>query len=587
MPKAIALLLCTVGMSACLTSNVLVTVRPDGSGTVEYTTIVRPAALAQFEKLLPPDLAGAPARPSPTLTDPRQWRAEQRIGRDVRLLSAKPLKTAESSGWALTYEFDDVTTLGLDLIPLMPGMRGFYGIAAKQPGAATRLRMSLDTIPDGMERLTIRFPRFAMDTAAEPPSSWASGSPQEMAALREVMKGSRLTLAVKTEAPLIRTNSPYRDENRVTLLDADIEQALFSKQIAMLVATPATFEELLTIFSDLPGVTLAREHDITLDFQNPSLQPPTATSPRSQAPLDTEVFLAAMSRASGTLVIGPPINISRNEGYDNQPSFTPDGRSVLFSSARAGAPTTGRAPASPAPQGQTDIYRYEISSRTVWQVTRTPEREYSPTVMPDGERISVVRVESDGTQRLWSVNGTGPQYQTSLILPEVKPVGYHAWIDERSVALFVLGEHGRAATLQVADTVTGKTTLVTADIGRSLERMPSGGVSFVQREPAKGPAAPAAMITQFVQTADDPRTTPLIRPAGGATDPFVAWTPDGTLLTAVGSALYRWRAGDPDWTFLANVGAFGIHDVSRLAVSPKGDWLVMVARAKHGTSIAQ
>ena len=587
MPRAIGLMFCTVGLSGCLTSNVLVTVRPDGSGIVEHTTIVRLEALAQFEKLLPPELAGAPSRLSVAIGDPRQWRAEQRIGQEVRLLSATPVKTAETTGWAFTYEFDDVTTLAVDLIPVMPGMHGFYGIAAKQVGATTRLRMSLDTIPDGMERLTVRFPGFAMETTAEPPSSWASGSPEEMAVLRNVMKGAGLTLAVKTEAALIRTNSPYRDDNRVTLLDVDIEQALFSKQIAMLVATPATFEELLTISADLPGVTLAREHDITLDFQNPSLQPPTGTSPPSQVPVDTEVFVAAISTLNSKLVIGPPVNISRNPGYDNQPSFTPDGGAVLFSSARRGAPSTGRGRSAPSPEGQTDIYRYEISTRKMRQLTNTPEREYSPTVMPDGERVSVVRVESDGTQRLWSVMGTGAQYQTSLILPEVKPVGYQAWIDERTVALFVLGDGERPPTLQVADTVTGNTTVVTEGIGRSLQRIPSGGVSFVQREPANGSAPPSMMITQLSKSPDGPRTTPLIRPAGGATDPFVAWTPDGTLLMAVGSAIYRWRTGETDWTFIANLGSFRIHEVSRLAVSPKGDWLAIVGRAKHGTSIAR
>ena len=37
------------------------------------------------------------------------------------------------------------------------------------------------------------------------------------------------------------------------------------------------------------------------------------------------------------------------------------------------------------------------------------------------------RVEADGTQRLWKVGelGEGP----TLVLPGVKPAGYHAWID--------------------------------------------------------------------------------------------------------------------------------------------------------------
>ena len=39
------------------------------------------------------------------------------------------------------------------------------------------------------------------------------------------------------------------------------------------------------------------------------------------------------------------------------------------------------------------------------------------------------------------------------MLADVKPVGYHAWADDHTLALFVLGQ---PATLQLADTRTGK-----------------------------------------------------------------------------------------------------------------------------------
>ena len=205
--------------------------------------------------------------------------------------------------------------------------------------------------------------------------------------------------------------------------------------------------------------------------------------------------------------------------------------------------------------------------------------------MPDGELISVVRVEPDGTQRLWSVSRSSPA--TSLILPEVKPVGYHAWIDDRTVVLFVLGGRGQPATMQIADTVTGKTTLIATDIGRSLQRMPSGAVSFVQREPAVNNLPQRATIKQVTRDGTGLGVTSLIPPAAGASDPFIAWTPDGVALMGIDSTVYRWRPGEPDWTAVANLGAFRLRDVSRLAVSPKGDRLAIVARAKQGTSIAR
>jgi hypothetical protein len=151
---------------------------------------------------------------------------------------------------------------------------------------------------------------------------------------------------------------------------------------------------------------------------------------QTSAPPDTEIFLAPF--APGANPVGRPVNITNNRGYDNQPAFTPDGAGILFTSVRGGGT-------------QTDIYRYDVQSGALAQVTRTPESEYSPTVTPDGAHISVIRVEADGTQRLWrfTLEGGAPE----LVLPGIKPVGYHAWADGRTLALFVLGS---PASLQLA-----------------------------------------------------------------------------------------------------------------------------------------
>src|SRR6185295_11787244 len=104
----------------------------------------------------------------------------------------------------------------------------------------------------------------------------------------------------------------------------------------------------------------------------------------------------------------------------------------------------------------------------------------SPTVTPDGRHLSVDPVSSDGTQRLWqfTLEGTQP----ALVLERVKPVGYHAWADDHTLALFVLGE---PATLQLADTRTGDAEVLARGIGRSLQRIPGRAtISVVERDGA-------------------------------------------------------------------------------------------------------
>ncbi|HXI27546.1 MAG TPA: hypothetical protein VNG89_03970 [Vicinamibacterales bacterium] len=279
-------------------------------------------------------------------------------------------------------------------------------------------------------------------------------------------------------------------------------------------------------------------------------QPP----PRAQAPAappDTEIFLAAFS-ARGQPAVARPVNITHTPGYDNQPSFTSDGASLYFTSNRGAS--------------QTDIYRYDIAAETTARVTETPEGEYSPTVTPDGRHLSVIRVEADGTQRLWqfTLEGTQP----ALVLERVKPVGYHAWADDHTLALFVLGE---PATLQLADTRSGDAVEIARGILRSVLRVPrTGTISFVDKDEDG-----SLMVREL-----DPKTravTTIVAAVAGAKEADLAWTPDGQLLMAEKDVLYGYKRDAKGWTRLADLAALGLHGVTRLAVSPKGDRIAIVA----------
>ncbi|MEE9533170.1 MAG: hypothetical protein V3W06_02030, partial [Acidimicrobiia bacterium] len=135
----------------------------------------------------------------------------------------------------------------------------------------------------------------------------------------------------------------------------------------------------------------------------------------------TDIYVGSLSLSGGRLAVTGLKNATNRDGYDNQPSFGPSGTFFFYTSARSG--------------GQTDIFRYDIGSGTSGPVTRTPESEYSPTIMPGGTSFSVIRVEADSAQRLWSfgMDGRNP----TLLLEDVMPVGYHAWGDSRTLALFV------------------------------------------------------------------------------------------------------------------------------------------------------
>ena len=272
-----------------------------------------------------------------------------------------------------------------------------------------------------------------------------------------------------------------------------------------------------------------------------------------QGPPATDIYLADLRVAQGRVTVGPPVNVTMRPGYDNQPFFLPDGRAFLYTSIRE--------------DSQADIYRYDIDTKTSVRVTATPESEYSPTPLPDGKGFSVIRVEADSTQRLWAfdLDGSRPR----LVLDSIKPVGYHAWADAHALVLFVLGS---PSTLQIADAgfPAARGEVFAKDIGRSLQRIPGrASVSFVQRDSVAGPA---------LEELDVPRrrVKMLVKVPAGAD--FFVWTPQGIVLTASGTKLYQWdsRRGGA-WEQVADFAAAGLSSVTRLAVSPKGDRIAIVA----------
>jgi dipeptidyl aminopeptidase/acylaminoacyl peptidase len=306
-------------------------------------------------------------------------------------------------------------------------------------------------------------------------------------------------------------------------------------------------------------------------------------APQSLPP--TEVFLMALPASSGLQSFRVPlpdsstwINISNSPGYDNEPAFVLDSGAVLFTSSRDGR--------------QTDIYRYDILAQRLTQLTETPESESWPAITPDGNHLSVVRVEEDGTRRLWwfDPDGTRPK----VVLPAVKPVSHYAWIDARRVAVLVPPTGvDSATTFLIADSVTGSTDVIAKGVGRPfLLRPKTQTITYMQT------SAPST-VKEYDPSMSSTRV--LFPPYQDTLD--AVWTADGrwllkasgTVITLLDPAVAE-RAGaartNPEPAAASRFGPVlvlnlfrhvmddrspRISSISRLAVSPDGRWLAFAA----------
>ena len=298
-------------------------------------------------------------------------------------------------------------------------------------------------------------------------------------------------------------------------------------------------------------------------LQAPSTTPAQAPAP----PPGTDIYLVPVAGGVASMKTAKPVAVSTAAGYDNQPNFSADGNRLLFAANRDGK--------------QTDVFEFDRQRGTVTQRTQTPENENSPTGLPDGAgpagSFSVVQSEFDRNgarpaspiQRLWRFEAVGKP--GVLILADINPVGYHAWMDNDQLVLFVLGAQGKPATLQIASLKTGKAEVAAENIGRSLHRIPGTRLaSFVQRE-----ASGEYWVKQIDPASK--KIDPLVKAVDGSSDRDMAWMPDGkTMLMSSGTKVFSWARGAAAWSEVFDAAAHQLGVVSRIAVSPKGDAVAIV-----------
>lgn len=272
----------------------------------------------------------------------------------------------------------------------------------------------------------------------------------------------------------------------------------------------------------------------------------------AQSPPETEIFLFDIQSENGVLNLRNGRNITKNPGYDNQPTFYTNDQ-LVFSKTR---------------NKQTDIGGFDIQNGKQFWVNNTfVGSEYSPQRIPGTQDVAAVRLDTTGLQLLYRYSWE--KEESTVLLPNLK-VGYFSFYDENLLLTAVLTENAMDLILNDLNSKTS-TTLV-KKIGRSLHKVPgSNSMSYtILNENGNFDV----YLLDF--TKENPESFFLCALPEGVQD--YTWLNENKILLGKGDQIYLYDIlNGSQWTAIADLKEHKLNNITRITTNEKGDKLAIAA----------
>lgn len=264
---------------------------------------------------------------------------------------------------------------------------------------------------------------------------------------------------------------------------------------------------------------------------------------------ETDIWLFKIEQKEGKYIYSNSLNITHRVGYDNQPTFSSDSKSILYVCIDS--------------TKQADIYQYSISKKTNVNLTKSQVSEYSPTIVPDGSGFSSVVVEKDSAQRVWLFNIDGSFKR--IVHEGTDSIGYHSWLNTDTLMYYKLTE---PHSLRVLDLKSNKDVWICDHPTRAFKQIGRSSC-FIY-------GIKDSVSTQFRMYNPALKESSVYATYPSINEDFI-WNSEFGLIKSEGSDLLKYNEQTKTWEVLFSFSNLGIKKITRFVFDAKNKQLAIVS----------
>jgi hypothetical protein len=252
--RLVAVLVAAFFLTACLNSTTLVKLKPDGSGTVEQTTLVNMAALKGM---------GANTQGAPMTNRAELERTAARMGKGVRLLTTEPVKGDNGfEGTKAIFAFDDINLVEISQDPNLSGGTNPDRAPASKSDSPVKFNLTRSGATSTLTiNITERAAASAKTSGPGVPSEMPDlTNPMIMGMLKSMFQGFKINIDLEVLGSIVKTNAEYVAGPRITMLEMDMGALLADeaklKALQGKIGPDASFSDIKPFLKDIKGIKI-------------------------------------------------------------------------------------------------------------------------------------------------------------------------------------------------------------------------------------------------------------------------------------------------------------------------------------------
>jgi len=283
--QRLVMVLATTALSAaCFTSQTIIKVKADGTGTIEQTHLMNSQMMGMASAMAGAAAKEAGGHAEVFATNPSEMFSEEQLRRQaaqwgggVRFVSHTPLEQGAMKGVTAVFAFDDVNklTMGADAANRVEvaGSELKADAPSAAPGTAgPAMRFGLTKV-GSRSVIHVTFPENAGGTPAGAPDAVQPTSPQippeALAMVKSMFEGARIGIDIEVDGRIVASNAPATEGSRATLFAVDFAELLSdpSKLSALQTLKPGVdFSMVRKTLEGVKGVKLPTQSVVSIEF---------------------------------------------------------------------------------------------------------------------------------------------------------------------------------------------------------------------------------------------------------------------------------------------------------------------------------